>query len=303
MRKKVLITGAGGYIGSELISQLSNSVSWDVVAMTSNPDALKHKFRDADNLKVIPNDALANGNLPWDKISHVIHLAFARRFRPNQEIAESMVFSKEIFSQANRANVEGFVNLSSQSVYGNAECLRDEATPISPEMIYSMAKYASEIILESIFEKNSLSKTTNIRMDPVAGNQNLLPSLVKQAYTQGAIKLTGGGQIFSLLDISDAAAALICLINTPTRKWKKAYNVGWNNTIYTLLELAEMVAKEVEKESSMPVKITIEEANIRTYAGLNSTIFMEDTSWKPQKNMNKIIENIIREYRDKACNV
>ena len=140
MHKGVLITGAGGYMGTELISQLSNSPSWDVAAMSSNPEALKRKFCDAGNLTVISNDALVKGALPWDKISHVIHLAFARRFRPNREIAESLAFSKEVFFQANRAGVEGFVNLSSQSVYGNADCLRDEATAVSPEMIYSMAK-------------------------------------------------------------------------------------------------------------------------------------------------------------------
>lgn len=299
MNKKVLITGAGGYIGSELIYQLSGSSSWEIIAMTSNPDKLKNKFSNTNNLRVMSNDALTDDSFSWNGISHVVHLAFARRFRPNHEIAESLVFSKKIFSLANKANVDGFINLSSQSVYGNAECLRDESTTISPEMIYSMAKYACEIILESVFCENPHSKITNIRMDPVAGNQNLLPSLVKQAVTQGEINITGGGQIFSLLDISDAASAILCLLNTPTEKWKQVYNVGWNNTIYTLLELTEIVVKEVEKEYSTHVRVNIENADIRTYAGLKTTSFMEDTSWKPKKDITLIIRNIIDEYRYK----
>lgn len=299
MKRKILITGANGYIGSEFMKQLLTLRSWNVVAMSSRPDIVKCKFSSVDNIEVLSNDCLFTKTIPWSQISHVVHLAFARRFCPNSQIAESITFSKEVFAQACAANVEGIINLSSQSVYGNAQEVRNENTPISPEMVYSMAKYSTEILLSCIFEKNIFSKATNIRLDPVAGNQNLLPSLVKQACTTGKIQLTGGGQIFSLLDISDAAGALISLINTPTCQWKKVYNVGWNNKVYTLLELAELTKNRLEKFGYSNIKISLQKSDIRTYAGMDSTRFSQDTGWEPQYGIADIIDRVIQEYLEK----
>lgn len=299
MRRTILITGAGGYLGHELINQLLHNGD-AVLASTSNPPKLHEDFLYHESLKCISRQELLTNGAHWSGIYAVVHLAFARRFRPNCEIADSIQYSRRVFELVKEQKVPRLINISSQSVYGNAEELRTENTVISPEMIYSMAKYAGEVVLDCIFQNCDTTATTNIRLDPIAQNQNLLPRLIEQALEKGELNLVGGGQIFSLLDIRDAAAAFIALLNTPAETWKGVYNVGCNNTVYTLVELADVVARVAQKHNAGTVKIGLKSEDIRTYGGMDSTLFTADTGWLPRYSIEDIIERSVEEYLDRV---
>lgn len=301
MNRTVLITGASGYLGHELISQLLEKGD-TVIASTSVPEKLHEEYAHHERLKCISREELFTDTSCWKELAAVIHLAFARRFRPNSEIADSVKFSQRVFEMVRANNVPRLINVSSQSVYGNAEEMRTEATAISPEMIYAMAKYASEVVLDSVLKDDTSTVATNIRLDPIAQNQNLLPRLVEQAFEKHELSLVGGKQIFSLLDIRDSAAAFIALLDTPSEDWKKVYNVGWDKTIYTLLDLAEIVAKVAVKHGAEEVKIDLKPDDTRTYAGMDTSRFMADTGWSPRYSIEDIIERCVMEYLDKkAC--
>ena len=133
-------------------------------------------------------------------------------------------------------------------------------------------------------------------MDSIATNQNLLPSFVKQAFEKQCIKLIGGNQLFSLLDVRDAASALISLCKLEPAYWKQCYNVGINRCVYNLKELAQITAKISEKYGSGKVNIILEESNIEAFAGMDSTTFMRDTGWEPRYFIEDIVERVVIEY-------
>ena len=294
-RNKVLITGAGGYLGHELLRQLMKN-DIPAIAMSSMPKKLETEFTDAEKIEFVSNDYARENSALWDSVDTVVHLAFARRFRPNSEIAESLLFSKKLFETVRDHQVPRLINMSSQSVYGSTELMRTEKTRVSPEMIYSFAKYASEVVLDLAIS-NTDTKATNIRLDSIAQNQNLLPSLVRNSFEKSEITIVGGEQIFSLLDVRDAASALIDLIKTPGEVWKREYNVGWNKTIYTLNQIADLVSTHVKKHSGNEVKINRKPEDIRTFdAGMDSTLFITDTGWTPKYDINAIIEAVIDAY-------
>ena len=299
MKKTVLITGASGYLGRELIGQLLERGD-AIVASTSDPAKLMETFCNNKALKCVTREELFSDGNHWDDVETVFHLAFARRFRPNSEIADSVQYSRRVFEKVKERRIPRLINVSSQSVYGNTEGDRDENMTVSPEMVYAMAKYATEIVMESVFQNCTTTVTTSIRLDPIAQNQNLLPRLVEQAFEKHEISLVGGGQIFSLLDIRDGAAAFLKLLDTPTEKWKPVYNVGWNNTIYTLTELADLVKQVAEVHGSGEIKITLKSEDIRTYAGLNSACFIADTGWQPRYGIEDIIDRCVNEYLNKS---
>ena len=112
--------------------------------------------------------------------------------------------------------------------------------------------------------------------------------------------MVGGKQIFALLDVRDGAAAFLALLNTPLDIWKRTYNVGWNNTVYTLTQLGDLVAKIAEAHGAGCVKISLKAEDIRTYAGMDSSLFTADTGWKPQYSIEAIIERSVEEYLAQA---
>ena len=266
------------------------------MAATSAPQKLYLQFPNRDALRCVTRQELLTDGKHWDHVYAVVHLAFARRFCPNSEIANSVLYSRKVFEQVKKHKVPRVINVSSQSVYGNAEEVRTENTRVSPEMIYAMAKYAVEVILDGIFQNCDSTVTTNIRLDSIAQNQNLLPQLVEQAFKCGEINLVGGKQIFSLLDIRDGAAAFVKLLDTDSNIWAKIYNVGWNNKVHTLIEIGELVARIAEEHGAGKVRVNLTEENIRTYGGMDSSLFTTDTGWQPQYGIEAIIEKSVEEY-------
>lgn len=291
----ILITGANGYIGKNLIDNIIDKQSFFITALVRDKSDLANKYKCFNNIKVIEIDELFNNNILLENIDILVHLAFARRFRPNSDIADSLQFSKNIFQIAKKNKISAILNISTQGVYGNANELRNESTKVAPEMMYAMAKYANEVILESVFD-NTETKICNMRLDSVAANQNLLPVFVKNAYEKGKIEIIGGKQIFSFLDVRDVVNAIIMLIKNPANQWKSIYNVGANNVIYNIKELAKVVADRMQLRFGKKVIITIEPKDIVTYAGINSTLFMKDTGWKPIYGIEDIVDSVIDEY-------
>ena len=295
----IMVTGAGGYVGRELLRQLLEKTNCEIYALSSDTAAIMtnlHSSGAAERIRAFDRGSPDITGIPWEKVDILIHLAFARKQFPQSELVESMSFSKKIFQLARDAKIPALINVSSQSVYGSAPGLHREDSQPCPLDYYALAKCANEIILDAVFSGYHNTRTTNIRLDSIAGNKNLLPTLVRQGIEDKQLKLMGGQQVFSLLDVRDAASGLIALCATDTAKWRSAYNLGWNNRIYSLPEIAELVCGRLEKYGVKGIQVSLEEKDIKTYAGMDSTAFIQDTGWTPCYDITDIIDSVIADY-------
>lgn len=240
-KKTIIITGASGYIGSTIAIRAIEA-GFCVIAATSSPDSLKEKLGERDNLKIIDNSCILQEKLP--KADVMIHCAFSRRYNSNADVASSLDFAKNAFSAAVKSKAALIINISSQGVYGDMQGCRDEKTSPSPTMPYTMAKYASEVILRTVCE-NTKTHFTNLRMDSIAGNQKITHSFIEQAMEKGVINIVGGEQRFSFLDVEDAVSAIITAAGMPPAAVKPIYNIGWNEKRYKIGELADIAADVV----------------------------------------------------------
>lgn len=298
--KTIIITGAGGYLGSTLISRLLTETNFHIIAMTSQPEKLQKKYENCDRIRCFSNDFLWNHSLPVSQPEALIHLAFARRFSADHEIAESIEFSRYVFESAKLAGIPKLIYISSQGVYGNTPELRTVGKTVpSPSMIYTLAKYATEQLLWSIFDKSTKTTATAIRLDSLAGNQKMLPAFVQNAIEKQHISLVGGTQVFSFMDVRDAAGGLISLLKTPVEKWKPIYNLGPNNRRYTIIQLAELTAEVARERNIGNVRITLEKKDIAQFAGMDSSEFIQDTGWTPEYDMKAVISGLFDEYLKK----
>lgn len=287
----VLVSGANGYIGSHLISSILSQTTWSITALVTNKEKMLSSScaYPSDRVSVVETEEFFDNSC--SKVNAAVHLAFSRRNRPESQIAKSIDFSSRFFQKLAEHEISNIILVSSQSVYGNTNEIRTETTEVAPNSVYAMAKYATEKVFESIFAKLPQINRTCVRLDSVIQSQNLVSALCAQAKHDGMLRLVGGKQVFSYIDIEDAVEALISLLKYNS-KWKPIYNVGVSHNRITLLELADLVSKVSLKYDKNPIKIKLEENDIVIWAGMDSSLFSQDTGWHPKYTTSGMVERI-----------
>lgn len=289
---KILITGANSNLGKNLLKVVITTTDYEVIALASEKQKIEIALEeigcgDQVNQRVtaVSNQVFLNG-CEINDIDIAIHMAFARRFRSDAEIADSIVFAKKIFQKCEVLNIPNIINLSSAGIYGNQSEARTEETIPAPDSLYSMAKYATEIIFDTVCQ--NAKKKTNLRLCSVMQSQRLVQELCRQAKEDKVIKLIGGMQRFSYIDIEDAAEALLAFIKYEGN-WKPAYNIANTGNVYSLVEIAEIVSDITAQTYGYKPEIVIEPKNIQLNCEVNGLLFETETGWKAKYKMRDMI--------------
>jgi len=146
---KVLITGAGGFIGSHLVEdQLRRGR--EVKALDINASNIAHLERKYGNLEIIPGDMkdeslLDRATSGVDRVFHLasVHLSIAT---PDEEYRRVNVeATRKLLQICCKKNVSRFVHCSSVGVYGKIkEPPVNEDSACVPESIYDITKLEGE---------------------------------------------------------------------------------------------------------------------------------------------------------------
>ena len=259
MGKKVLVTGAAGFVGSHVLDHLINA-GYDAVAL----DDLSGGFEDNVNDKAlfvkgsINDEQLVNALFEEHQFEYVFHLAayaaeglshFIRRFNYTNNLIGSINL---INASINSGKVKCFVFTSSIAVYGaNQLPMREDMMP-SPEDPYGISKLAVELDLKSAHEMfgmnfmifrphNVYGERQNIG-DPY---RNVVGIFMNQIMQGKDLTIFGDGmQTRAFSHIDDVAPIIAASIEN-----KDAYNETFNigaDIPYTVKELATIVCDEFE---------------------------------------------------------
>jgi nucleoside-diphosphate-sugar epimerase len=261
--KRILITGAMGYVGPTLIRHLRNQFP-DSKLIGFDSGFFAHNLTGAKRLPESLLDTMHFGdirNFPaelLDGVDAVVHLAaisndpMGKTFEAVTEAINEKA-SVALAEIAEQRGVGCFVFASSCSIYGAAEGEpRRESDPLNPLTAYARSKVAMENALR---ETNSGKMTvTCLRFATACGMSDrlrldlVLNDFVASALVTGEITVLSDGTPWRpLIDVADMARAIewaICRLPEQGGRFL-VINAGSNKGNYQVRELAEVVAAHI----------------------------------------------------------
>ncbi|MGB5168001.1 MAG: NAD-dependent epimerase/dehydratase family protein [Acidimicrobiia bacterium] len=199
--KNVLITGATGFIGVELVRRLSDmGIRPRVLVRRPHRASLLASYE----IEPIQGDLLNAETLERavDGVDTVFHLGGRASFESYRRLRPTIVeATAQLGGLAAAAGVEHFVFASSLFVYGNQQTPIDATTSMKPMLGYGQAKLEAEERLTAIAAGSGMT-LASLRLPHVYGPQSIL---FRQVQSGLAIFPGGMANQCGQLHVADAA--------------------------------------------------------------------------------------------------
>jgi dTDP-glucose 4,6-dehydratase len=224
--KNILVTGAGGFIGSHLVEHLVNQGAHVRAFIRYNskgeighlsalgPEALSNVEIVAGDLRDLPAVTAAMSD-----IHTVFHLgaliAIPYSYKhPASVVDANILGTMNVLLAARETKVKRVVHTSTSEVYGTA--LRvpiDESHPLQGQSPYSASKIGADKLAESFYCAYDLPVVTVRPFNTYGPRQStraVIPTIITQALTQDVIYLGNLDATRDLTYVSDTVEGFLC---------------------------------------------------------------------------------------------
>ena len=293
--KNILITGGGGYIGTNLVHSLLNeNYKLKVIDTFWFGNYLKKN----ENLQILKKDIRNLTKQDIGKPDCIIHLASIAN-DPAAELDPGLTWNVNVLATYNLINlaikkgVEKFIFASSGSVYGvKKEKIVTEELNLEPLSEYNKSKMIGERILLSYkkdIDLTILRPATVCGYSPSMRLDVAVNALTFAALNKRKIKVYGGKQIRPNLNIHDMVDVYKFFLKKKIKKNKHIndtiFNVGFENL--SILNIAKRINKLLKLKS----RIFVEPSNDpRSYRQNSDKII--NKGFKPKKKIDHAIKEI-----------
>jgi dTDP-glucose 4,6-dehydratase len=271
--RSILVTGAGGFIGSHLVERLvaEGATVRAFIRYTSRgdpgmltllpPESLEKVEVIAGDLRDLP--AMLDASRGVDTILHLGALiAIPYSYLHPAEVVESNVIGTLNMLLAARQNgVRRMVHTSTSEVYGTA--LRvpiDEDHPLQGQSPYSASKIGADKLAESFYLSYNLPVVTLRPFNTYGPRQSaraVIPTIISQVLTRDTIELGSLETKRDFTFVTDTVNGFLCAAQTPGVEGE-TFNLGVGSEI-TVGELARTIIELVGR----PVEIKVDENRLR----------------------------------------
>ena len=249
VKTKIVITGATGFIGKDLLKQLDVN-AFDVTIVTRNKDKFEGCF--TESITIVEADLLTLHSLisAFNQQDILVNLAAEVR---NLDLLEATNIqgTKNIIQAIQQTSVSKVIHLSSVGVvgkgYSHSPLLVDENTSASPANEYERTKWVSEqLFLEAA--ANGDFELAVLRPTNVFGENhpfNALLNLMRKIISGSPLFYVDGAMV-NYVYVSDLNSFIVHLIKT--NSFQGIYSVGKS---MPLIDFYKMVGKELDVKTKI----------------------------------------------------
>jgi NAD dependent epimerase/dehydratase len=305
--RKVLVTGAGGFIGSHLVERL--------VELGADTRALVHysstggwgwldQSQVKDDVEIIlgdirDQDSIQRAVAGVDVIFHLAALiAIPYSYHaPLSYIRTNVEGTANVLQSALRNNANLVVHTSTSEVYGTARQVPiSEEHPLQGQSPYSASKIGADKIAESFHLSFGLPVVTVRPFNTYGPRQSaraVIPTIVSQALTESAIRLGNLQPTRDLNYVADTVAGFIGAAES-SRAIGEVINLGTGREV-SIGDLAAKILKMIG--SDLP--IVTEENRVRPEHSEVERLCADNTKarqlldWQPRHSLEEGLEQTI----------
>lgn len=310
--KKILITGGCGFIGSNFVRHVLNNHNYEIINLdcltyAGNPANLKNIDKTAPYTFIhgaIEDEKKVNEIFSTNDIWAVINFAAESHVDRSIENARPFITTnvaglETLLRLARKANIERFIHISTDEVYGSLETtegLFTESTPLAPSSPYSASKAAGDFLINAYIKTYNfpaiIARPSN-NYGPYQYPEKFIPLMVTNILTNLLIPVYGKGQnIRDWLYVEDTCQAIATILKDG--KIGEVYNVGGENEVKNI-DLVHMVLDLMEKDSSNIKYVTDRLGHDYRY-GLDCQKIKSALGWTPVTNFKEGLIKTINFY-------
>lgn len=312
--KKVLITGADGFIGSHLVEHLLekgygvkafvyynsfNSWGW----LDTFPDYL------LDEIEIFPGDIRdPNGvRKAIEGVDSVFHLAALigipfSYHSPDNYVDTNIKGTLNVLQAARDANLERILVTSTSEVYGTAQRIPiDEEHPRQGQSPYSATKIGADFIAESFYRSFELPISIVRPFNtygPRQSNRAVIPTIITQLLNEHEeIKLGATSPTRDFVFVKDTVAGFLNIAESrQTIGEELNISTGEEISIGDLATTLKRLTNSYSRIISDEERLRPEKSEVQRLLGDNSKI-QKLTAWRPSYSLEEGLNETIQWFR------
>jgi NAD dependent epimerase/dehydratase len=315
--KQVLVTGAGGFIGSHLVERLADEGAnvRAFVRYTSRNDPGLLKLIPAETrakIQIIGGDLRDSNAIQkaMEGASIVFHLgaliSIPYSYRHPREVAETnLMGTLNVLLAGNGLRVERIIHTSTSEVYGTARRVPiDESHPLQGQSPYSASKIGADKLTESFYCTYGLPVVTVRPFNTFGPRQSaraVIPTIITQALAQQAIRLGNTETTRDFTFVDDTVDGFIKAAETKGVEGQ-TFNLGTGTEI-KIGDLAALIIRKVGGISKLEVdaqRLRPENSEVLRLLSDNAAA-RESLGWSPRVSLDEGLDCTIvwiREHLD-----
>jgi dTDP-glucose 4,6-dehydratase len=305
----VLVTGAGGFIGSHLVERLVElgarvkaSIRYNAAGSRGLLDSLPLPVQ--QKIEVVTGDLteIESAEAALENCEIVFHLAAIIAI-PISYLRPYLVFENNVNSTlallqaARKSKLERFIQTSSSEVYGTAQRVPiDESHPLEAQSPYAASKIACDKLAQSFHLSYELPVVTLRPFNTYGPRQSaraIVPTIITQALTQKKVFLGAMHPTRDLNYVSDTVEGFLRIAQTPAIEGK-TYHIGSGREI-SIGELADRILKIIG--GNIPVEF--DATRIRPKASEVNRLICDasraqaELGWSPKVDLDEGLSNTV----------